>query len=269
MEFARAANNIEKISTAVFHFTVRVYRDNRYSDYRRCIATLKLKKFLIIRDNKIAKLRINVYSNAIQIGDKLFYYPNLSERIFNSFIAIEITQNQLVIPTIQAIRIEKNRAQKIEILRTNVEKLKQLRDEISIRKISKHDCKMRLEALIPHGFRIQNESHAVKFIDADINNITMLANGNRLRGGIDTGTTITIFRKIPTSAQKIRSILVNTVNGIKEKPVFKIQCEIDNIKTHLEIIEGDIPCDFYLSPGDANKFKLFIQAKRAVEVNDS
>lgn len=223
-------------------------------------------KWYIIKDGKIARVRLAVFTHAIQIGLRTLIYPDLSARVFNSIIAIELTQNQLVAPAVRATRIAKTRAQKIEALKSTVQKLAQLRTQVSIQQISKEECKARLEKLIPHGFKIQNEVHAIKWVETDIKNLRMAVNGVSCVGGIDTGTTITIIRKMPKDAQKVRSIMVNTVNGIKEQAVYRIEAVMNSQKQQLEAIQGEIPCDFYLSPADARKFGIVINAKAAVEV---
>lgn len=224
------------------------------------------QKWKIIKEGKVARLRLAVFNHAIQIGSRTLMYADLSARVFNSFIAIELTQNQLVAPAIRATRIAKTRAQKIEALNSTVQKLAQLRKQIMIQQISKEECKSMLEKLIPHGFKIQNEAHAVRWIETDIKNLRMTVNGVSMVGGIDTGTTITIIRKMPIDAQKVRTIMVNTVNGIKEKAVYRIEAIMNSQKQQLEAIQGEIPCDFYLSPADARKFGIVINAKAAVEV---
>lgn len=221
----------------------------------------------MLKDSKILKIRFNAYTNGIMISNRILYYPNLKSRTLGRFIVLDLQQNQLIPPNIPARRINRDRDKLVSQMKVSIDKLIRLRDSLNYRMISKEECAVQLEQLIPHGFRWQNEVFASRIIEQDLNTIQLSVSGQRYVGGIDTATNITIFRRIPASATKIREILVNTVNGINKKSVYRFSAAVGKNELSLDALEGDIPTDFYLSPADAEKFGIFVKGIRKEEIS--
>lgn len=222
------------------------------------------KQKFILREGKILKLRAELYQNCVKIGRRVYYYPDLEQRVCSNFAVLELSNNQLLPPIFRG-RYQFDLSQRINELKQICEELKKFKLAVATANYSVEDIRPKLQKLLPHGFELQTQSHATKLVEIS-KEFDLVVDGQKLRGRIDSETNIAIFRSIPKSAKISDKTLINTAAGMAEKAVYEVNVKVEGKTDTIRCIQGEIPADFFLSPDDGKKFGLHQKMYKEVAV---